>query len=965
MNSATGSVLEALKCLSSSTAQATKNQALQYLEEFQKSKDAWSACLDILSKSGAQDSLELQVFAAQTLRNKVTYDLSQLGNDVSALKESVLELIAKHFQKVIVTQLCVALARLSIQYLEWKNPVGEIITSLNAYPSKLLEFLRILPEESLDMKSTPLTEDEFRSRTHELIGDIADDVFNLLLSAVSTLHAGQSDVSVTQVLNCLNSWSFELPIDKVVRLDPLMGLLFSALEYAPEENVDSFDAAVDCLCTILRETRDSADENVVMALYQQLMTLQSKLLSFDEGFDPDEHYELLEGLTRLFVQAGEAWCVFIARNPDVFKPLAHVLLLLTCKNTDLDVVKYTFPFWFNFKQMLVLPRFRDQKLAYQDIFSHLIDGIIAHLQYPETEFSSKEEEDKFKEFRYDMGGVLKDCTAILGSSRALRQPFDKINNALNTPEIASQWQRLEAPLFSLRTMAQEVSTNENDILPQLFKLLCSLPEHPRVRYATTLVFGRYTEWTSKHPEFLQLELNYIFNGFNYADGNIDILTASSHSLMYFCQDCSSLLSSHVEELIDFYWKIEPMVDNESLFEVCQGLSAVINKADEAHVAGLLNLFIDLQLKRLTDSVALWKKNKNAKRLINELADRIDLIYAVFEELRPREEFPGEKAEPLLPVITKIWENILDVLVQQGGAADAHIAEISMKWVRKVVFNFHVFITPLLASIANFLVDGYSSSGYGSYLWCSGAIISVFGDEDSFPIDPSVKSAVWQFICSQCVTFMGNFNMLNKTTLDDYYESIQDFFMMMTDVVMFFPDRLLTSETLLGPSLAIGLECVNQIQNYDAYITVVRFLDDVISWGFETPPVSIVMVEVVPLEWRQHILSELVQSKGQLLTTNIILGLVSNFNSDAHPDAIGCLVRCLKLVSQSTGDNTLCMSWLASAMQNMPNVTEQESSNLLETANNALQQRDMRKLRNGIKDFTAWYLRKNVSPRMYK
>lgn len=137
-----------------------------------------------------------------------------------------------------------------------------------------------------------------------------------------------------------------------------------------------------------------------------------------------------------------AWCVFIAKNPQFFKPLVSVLLFLTCKNSDLDIVKYTFPFWFNLKQMLVLTRFKEQRLQFQDIYVDLIKGIISHLSYPLHSFTSKEEEDKFKDFRYDMGDVLKDCAAVVGPTKALTQPFNEITETLKNADSNTQWQKL-------------------------------------------------------------------------------------------------------------------------------------------------------------------------------------------------------------------------------------------------------------------------------------------------------------------------------------------------------------------------------------------------------------------------------------------------------------------------------------------------------------------------------------------
>ena len=75
-------VVGALQCISSNNSQDEKNKALQYLEQFQRSSEAWMICHDILNNNSTEQSLELQIFAAQTLRNKVTYDLTQLGDNL-------------------------------------------------------------------------------------------------------------------------------------------------------------------------------------------------------------------------------------------------------------------------------------------------------------------------------------------------------------------------------------------------------------------------------------------------------------------------------------------------------------------------------------------------------------------------------------------------------------------------------------------------------------------------------------------------------------------------------------------------------------------------------------------------------------------------------------------------------------------------------------------------------------------
>lgn len=957
-------VQKALQCVSSNAEQSKKNEALQFLEGFQKSAGAWKICHDILTNVDPS-FLELHIFAAQTLRNKVTYDLSQLEGNLLQFKDTLIRLVVLHSQKLVITQLSVALARLAIQYIEWRDPVVEIIQCLNPYPSKLLCFLRILPEETLDIGSTPLTEDEFNSRTHELISAIAEDVLKFLISCVEILKSQRNaDITLEQVIHCLASWSFEFPVDQLLSVEPLISIIFESLLNGPAESPEVFDAAVDCLTVVLRESRDAPNEQLVLALYEQLMKLQANLLPnlLDATNGGEEEYETMEGLTRLFVEAGEAWSVFISKSPQIYKPIVTALLMFTCKNDDLDVASYTFPFWFSLKQNLVLPRYQQSKEQYVPIFESLISGIIKHLQYPQDQFTSGEDEDKFKEFRYHMGSVLKDCAAVVGTSRALHQPLTKIMAAVSNN---GSWQELEAPLFSLRTMAQEISLSENKQLPQIFQILCNLPEHPKIRYASTLVLGRYTEWTSKHPEMLKMQLDYLFDGFRQVQGqkSSEIITASSHALMYFCTDCSTLLSEYVDQLFDFYFQVENILDIESQFELCQGLSAVIDKQATERISSVLQKLLDHSSAEINELIPKWKAEPAV--FSAQIADKIDLVYALFEELKPRNEYPQQGQEPLVAQIEFIWQMLRSLLVDFGAMSDTVIVERATKLLRRLFEKFHLFCEPILESVAAFLAQGYATTGIGSYLWCSGSIIVVYGDDEALPVPPQLKNAVWQFAVSQTDTFMVNFNKIEVARLNAHYESIMDFFSMISDLIMFYPKEFILTTELLGSTTDIALKCVTKLDNYDAYILVLRCLDDIISWGFKTPPISTAAITLVPDEWRQQISKEIIISRGSILVNALIIGLVSNFESSTHSDAVSCIVKCFRLAFEvNNNDPSVCAQWVLHAVEQLNSVTPKEKEKLAEAVTNGLSQRDYRKVREGIKTFVAWYLRKNVSPRCY-
>ncbi|SMN18421.1 similar to Saccharomyces cerevisiae YOR160W MTR10 Nuclear import receptor, mediates the nuclear localization of proteins involved in mRNA-nucleus export [Maudiozyma saulgeensis] len=982
MSDTVSDVQQALSCISSTATQTLKNDALHYLERFQRSTEAWEICNQILTRNDPS-LLELQVFAVQTIRNKVTYDLSQLESSgdgtLTQLKDSLLSLLTIHTSKPILTQLNVAVARLAIQFINWKNPMIEIVSYLNPYPGILLSFLRILPEETMNMGSLPLTEEEYNSRTHELISSIAQDVLSFLVKCTGIAKTQPTnDISVANILRCFNSWSFEFPIDEVLAVRPVVELLFEVL-LTESDDTEAFDAAVECLCVILKESREAPNEQLIFSLFEQLINIQTKLLpsilSIDRSKTEDElDPDLLESLTRIFAEACEAWTVFISKSPETFQPLVLILLALACKNPDLDIVSYTFPVWFSLKQNLVLPRYQHARKLYSKIFIELINGIIVHLEYPDGGFSSKENEDKFKDFRYSMGDVLKDCTAVVGTVNALTQPLTKIKESIVNGQVQN-WKKLEAPLFSLRTMAQEISLTENKILPEIFQILCSLPElHPKIRYATTLVFGRYTEWTAKNPATLEIQLQYIFNGFekvqaaqNTANEDIkDIVTASSHSLMYFCTDCSKLLSSYLDQLIIFYFSIQDIIsdDIESQFELCQGLSSVINQQPPESINISFAKLIDDNLEKLEILVKDWNEGGKDVSGSRAIADKIDLFFAMFEDLKPRHSYPSEGSEPLLPEIQKLWLSLKHVLVDYDAINDNIIVERTCKFLRRLFEKFHVFCEPLLGDIAELLVKGYSTTGIGSFLWCSGSVIVIFGDDDTYPISPAIKESVWQFSLSQCGTFVTKFNKMDTAEINKYYDIVMDFFAMVSDLVMFYPKEFIMTTDLLTSIVDVALICVNKLENFDAYLYIIRCLDDIISWGFPSPPISIVTLDYVPAEWRSQIINEIIVQKGTNIVLVLMTGLVSNFDSNSHSDAVSCIVKCFRLATEANNnDPSICAQWIIEVTSQLSHVSANERENLVNSTISGLNKQDYRKVSEGIRSFVEWYIKKNVSPRI--
>ena len=73
--------------------------ATHYLEEFQKSQQAWDIVHQILNDdNNGNSNIQLKIFAAQTLRSKIIYDLSAQfpESNFENLKNSLLEILSKY-----------------------------------------------------------------------------------------------------------------------------------------------------------------------------------------------------------------------------------------------------------------------------------------------------------------------------------------------------------------------------------------------------------------------------------------------------------------------------------------------------------------------------------------------------------------------------------------------------------------------------------------------------------------------------------------------------------------------------------------------------------------------------------------------------------------------------------------------------------------------------------------------------
>ncbi|KAK4199421.1 putative mRNA transport regulator MTR10 [Triangularia verruculosa] len=946
---AVDNVLEAMKVMRSG-ANENKKQAADYLSRFQKSKAAWTTTISILQSS---TEAEAQLFAATTLKGKITYDLATQvpEGDHPALRGQILLLLKKYAPgpKPVRVQLCVCLAILAIQMQSWKDVLSTVVSTLgNDVTSHacILDFLRVLPEEVTEGRKITLSEEELTQRTSELLGDNAQQVVELLI-----VYAQSSPAAATnpQLFDCISSWLREVPVGVVVN-STLMAAVLHGMT-----NDNSLLAAADCLTVICRETKEVDDNRDTIALLlPKLLELRPRIQALaDEG-----DTEGFKAITRVFAEAGESWALLVARDPQHFRPIVDCLLECCARDKDKDVLHYTFNFWYELKQYLTLEHYIEARVQLVDVFAQLVDILLKQLEYPESDDPNdvdlfdgdREAEEKFREFRHHMGDTLKDSCEVMGVSACLTKVHDAIKlwqekfGGLATPTSVPHWQSLEAPLFAMRAMGRMVDNADSSVLPQIFPLLVQIPvSNEKLRFAAIMVFGRYTEWTAAHPEFLEPQFQYIVSSFQ--TDSQEILRAAAQSFKYFCTDCKTLLSEQVIQLQAFYDGILDKLPMPSKEEVTEGVAVVLGVQNPKEIYSLLKLYCDPLINRLMVKANQATDEKSKV----DLADHINLLTNFAQYVVPY--IPSDQENPAV----KYWQEVFPILstILDNFITFIPICERVCRCWRNMVISYRTAITPLLGPLANKLAEGFAASKQGCFLWATSAVLREFS-EDREHVEEGITDNIYVFFEAQATNVLRTMSDIKPIDLPDV---IEDFYRLLIDALLYYPTKLIPSP-LFTPIFQAAISALS-LEKQEPVSAALHYIRDLLTYGGPNPAASGDALGTAGPQLRQ-IVKQLLLEQGGALIKQTMAGMMFTFPSDCFADGSGVLLYMFQLLPRETA------AWVESTIQMLPpgTVTPLEANRLLSKIREKLSgsDSDRRQIRILMQDFTNTYRRRYVAPR---
>ncbi|KAJ2304015.1 Nuclear import receptor [Coemansia sp. Cherry 401B] len=368
------------------------------------------------------------------------------------------------------------------------------------------------------------------------------------------------------------------------------------------------------------------------------------------------------------------------------------------------------------------------------------------------------ERDEFREFRHGVGDVLKDCVRVVGQRVALERAYALIEAGIGGTQ--QQWQGAEAALFAVRAMGAEVSPNEDTVLPKVMDMLARFPPHPKLRYAATLVIGRYTEWTYEHPQYVAFQLSYIAEGFKERE----VAAASAQALKYLCQDCARFLADHWRDLLGFFGDVAAAgtLDDADVIEVSVALAHVISAVPAPDTAAAIEAFcmpVGQELGALLQPAAL---EPAARRPVALLLDRLGafLRYVHVED--------DKSVQLTTQIVSDAWP--LAQAALQRVANDAKVSESAAKFIRVLVEFYSGVLRPVMPQVIDSVVLAFQQSGLDVYLWLARRIISV-GHTLAAEEAPALQLAAGMFerLSESALS------LFQKTSFSEVPETTEEFF----------------------------------------------------------------------------------------------------------------------------------------------------------------------------------------------
>ncbi|XP_058179294.1 transportin MOS14 [Rhododendron vialii] len=730
-------VKEALNALYHHPDDAVRMQADRWLQEFQRTIDAWQVSDNLLHD--ASSNQETLIFCSQTLRSKVQRDFEELPSEAFRPLRDSLNSLLTAFHKgppKVRTQISLAVAALAVHVpaKDWGDGgiVNWLRDEMNSHPEcipSFLELLRVLPEEAFNYKiaARPDRRRQFEKELASLM-EVALDILRACLN-ISEL--------TEQVLEAFASWlrlRHRIP-SSTLASHPLVLTALSSLS-----SDVLLEASVNVISELIHYTaaRNSGGVVAHMPLIQvivpQVMSLKSQLR------DSSKDEEDVKAIARLFADMGDSYLELIANGSDESMVIVHALLEVA-SHPEYDIASMTFNFWHNLQIYLIerdsyvsfgieasIEAERSRRLlVFRSSYESLVSLVSFRVQYPQDYADlSREDLKDFKKTRYDVADVLIDAALVLGGEATLKILYMKLVEPGGSSGNGehSNWRSAEAALYCIRAISDYVSVTEAEVMPQVMYLLPKLPHQPQLLTTVCLTIGAYSKWLDAAPtglSFLPSLIDILVSGMNVSE---DTAAAAALAFRHICNDCGKKLCGSLDGLFHIYQRAMIgegtfKVSAEDSLHLVEALSVVITELPSDHAKKALEVLClpaVTPLQEVINQGPLVLGQTTAR----ELTVHIDRLANIFRYVN-HPEAVADAVQRLWP----IFKAIFDI-----RAWDMRTMESLCRACKNAVRTSKRFMGLTIGAMLEEIQALYKQHHQSCFLYLSSEVIKIFGSDPS-------------------------------------------------------------------------------------------------------------------------------------------------------------------------------------------------------------------------------------------
>ncbi|XP_047316788.1 transportin MOS14 [Impatiens glandulifera] len=731
-------VKQALNALYHHPDDAVHIEADRWLQEFQRTLDAWQVADNLLHDvSSNQETL---IFCSQTLRSKVQRDFEELPPEAFCPLRDSLTTLLKTFHTgppKVRTQISLAVAALAVHVStkDWGDGgiVNWLRDQMKSHPEcipSFLELLKVLPEEVFNYKIA-VRPDRRRQFEKELTFAVE--------AALDILTACGKFVELKeQVLEAFASWLRLRPrIPTAVLVShPLVLTALSSL------NSDILsEASVNVISELIHYTSSkrssciSEQMPLIQVIVPQVMNLKEQLK------DPSKDEEDVKAIARLFADMGDSYVELIANGSDESMLIVYALLEVA-SHQEYDIACMTFNFWHNLQTILIerhsYTSFGDESsieaernrriLIFQSSYESLVSLVSSRVQYPEDYgVLTTEDQKDFKQTRYDVADVLIDAAVVLGGEATLKILYMKFGEAVarSQNEESSRWQPAEAALYCIRAISDYVSFTEAEFLPQIMSLLPTLPRQHQLLTTVCLTIGAYSKWINASPggftTFLPSLIEILVSGMSVSE---DSAAAAALAFRHICNDCGKRLSGSLDGLFHIYQRAVTgegsfKVSAEDSLHLVEALSVVITELPPEHAKRALEMLClpaANSLQEIINQGPLILGQVNAR----DVTVHIDRLANIFRY--------ASHPEAVADTIQRIWPIFKAIF--DTRAWDTRTMESLCRACKNAVRTSRRFMGVTIGAMLEEIQGLYTQHHQPCFLYLSSEVIKIFGSDQS-------------------------------------------------------------------------------------------------------------------------------------------------------------------------------------------------------------------------------------------